>query len=170
MEIVELDAVGIEAHVGQLAQLLLDAHAAGMALGLAPSLTRVGAEDAWREVARALEPAERVQWAAFDGDRVLGAIHLARATAANGRHRAEIRRFVVAESSRGQGVGRALMDVAVKHARTLGLRLLWLSTHAETDADRIYPRLGWARSGEIPDYSVVPSGAVAANAFFYLRI
>ena len=170
MQIVELAASGVEAHVAELGQLLLDAHAAGMALGLAPSLTRAGAEEAWHEVARAIEPVERVQWAAFDGDHVLGAIHLARATAANGRHRAEIRRFVVAEGTRGQGVGRALMDTAVAHARALGLRLLWLSTHAGTDADRIYPRLGWTRSGEIPDYAVLPNGELAANAFYFLKL
>ena len=54
MRIVELDASDVEAHVAELGQLLLDAHAAGMALGLAPSLTRAGAEEAWREIARAL--------------------------------------------------------------------------------------------------------------------
>ena len=51
MRIVELDAGGVETHVAELAQLLLDAHAAGMALGLAPSLTVAGAEAAWLEVA-----------------------------------------------------------------------------------------------------------------------
>jgi hypothetical protein len=62
------------------------------------------------------------------------------------------------------------MSAAVEHARALGLRLLWLSTHAGTDADRIYPRLGWTRSGVIPDYAVLPSGELADNAFFYLKL
>jgi ribosomal protein S18 acetylase RimI-like enzyme len=168
--IAQLDAAGIESHLDQLAQLLLDAHAAGMALGLAPRLTREGAYAAWRDVARRLEPGERAQWAAFDGPEVLGAVHLARATADNGRHRAEIQRLVVATGARGRGVGRELMDAAVDHARSLGLRLLWLSTHAGTGADRIYPRLGWTRSGEIPEYAVLPSGELTANAFYYLKL
>jgi GNAT superfamily N-acetyltransferase len=170
MQVVELDAQAVEVNVGALAQLLLDAHAVGMGLGLAPPLTHTGAEAAWREIASTLEPGERVQWAAFDDDRLLGAVHLARATADNGRHRAEIRRLVVSPDARGQGVGRALLTTAVEHARALGLRLLWLSTHAGTDADRIYPRLGWTRSGEIPDFALVPSGELAANAFYYLRL
>jgi GNAT superfamily N-acetyltransferase len=84
-------------------------------------------------------------------------------------HRAEIQRLVVRADARGHGVGRALMTTAVEHAQALGLRLLWLSTHAGTDADRIYERLGWTRSGEIPDYAVLPNGDLAANAF-YLKL
>jgi acetyltransferase len=170
MRVVELDVAGVEEHLGALAQLLLDAHASNMALGLAPSLTRAGAEAAWREKASRLEPGERVQFAAFDGDALVGAVHLARSTAANGRHRAEIQRLVVRADTRGQGVGRVLMDAAVEHARSLGLSLLWLSTHAETDAERVYERLGWTRSGVIPDYALTPSGDLAANAFYYLKL
>jgi hypothetical protein len=62
------------------------------------------------------------------------------------------------------------MTAAVEHAEVLGLRLLWLSTHAETDADRIYERLGWTRAGEIPDYAVLPSGDLAASAFYFLKL
>ena len=170
MDVVQLDADGIASHSGPLAQLLLDAHATGMALGLAPNLTHTGAEDAWGRIAALLEPGEHVQWAAFEGDELLGAVHLARATAGNGRHRAEIQRLVVAAEARGRGVGRALLDAAVEHARSLGLRLLWLSTHEGTDADRIYPRLGWTRAGVIPDYATLPNGDLTGNAFYYLQL
>jgi hypothetical protein len=62
------------------------------------------------------------------------------------------------------------MNVAVERARSLGLGLLWLSTHADSDADRIYSHLGWTRYGVIPDYAVLPSGDLAANAFYYLKL
>jgi GNAT superfamily N-acetyltransferase len=170
VRIVELDAAGVEQHLGALAQLLLDSHAANMAIGLAPSLTRAGAETAWLETARRLEPGERVQLAALDGDALVGAVHVARAVAANGRHRAEIQRLVVRADTRGRGVGRTLLEAAVERARSLGLRLLWLSTHSGTNADRLYEHLGWTRSGVIPDYAVLPSGDLAENAFYYLRL
>jgi len=170
VKVVALDAAGVEQHLGALAQLLLDAHASGMALGLAPALSRAGAEAAWLETASRLEPGERVQLASLDGDDLVGAVHLARSTAANGRHRGEIQRLVVRAGRRGKGAGRLLMDAAVEHARSLGLSLLWLSTHAETDADRIYGQLGWTRSGVIPDYALLPSGDLAANAFYYLKL
>jgi len=170
VRIVELDAAGVELHLGALAQLLLDAHASDMALGLAAPLTRAGAEAAWRETASRLEPGERLQLAALADNVLVGAVQLTRSTAANGRHRAEIQRLVVRADTRGQGVGRVLMETAVESARSLGLRLLWLTTHAGTDADRIYEHLGWTRSGVIPDYAVLPSGDLAANAFYYLQL
>jgi acetyltransferase len=170
VNVVELDRAGVEEHLGELAQLLLDAHASDMALGLAGPLTRAAAEAAWRESAARLEPGERVQLAALDGDSLLGAVHLARATAGNGRHRAEIQRLVVRADVRGRGVGRVLMNAVVERARALGLRLLWLSTHVDSDADRIYSHLGWTRYGVIPDYAVLPNGDLAANAFYYLKL
>jgi acetyltransferase len=170
VKVVELDAAGVERHLGELAQLLLDAHAANMALGLAPPLTRAVADAAWRETAARLESGERVQFAALEGEVVVGAVHLSRATAPNGRRRGEIQRLAVRADTRGKGVGRVLMEAAVGHARSLELRLLWLSTHAETDADRIYEHLGWTRSGVIPDYAVLPSGDLGANAFYYLLL
>ena len=170
MRVLELDAAAVEQHLGALAQLLLDAHDSNMALGLAAPLTRAGAEASCRETANGLEPGERVQLAALDGDSLVGAVQLTRSGAGNGRHRAEIQRLVVRADVRGQGVGRVLMEAAVEHARALGLRLLWLTTHAGTDADRIYEHLGWTRSGVIPDYAALPSGALAANAFYYLSL
>jgi acetyltransferase len=101
---------------------------------------------------------------------VVGAVQLDQSQAGNGRHRAEVRRLAVRADRRGSGVGRALMEAAVAGARSLGLRLLWLSTHQGTEADRIYARLGWSRAGVIPDYAVLPSGDLAGNAFYFLRL
>jgi GNAT superfamily N-acetyltransferase len=150
--------------------LLLDAHASGMALGLAAPLTHEAARAAWLATASRLEPGERLQLAALDGDCLVGAVHLSRAGAGNARHRGEIQRLAVRADARGRGVGRLLMDAVVARAHSLGFRLLWLTTHADTDADRIYEHLGWTRAGVIPDYSLLPSGELTANSFFYLRL
>lgn len=170
MNVVELDRDDVERHLDELAQLLLDAHASNMALGLAAPLSRADARAAWSASAARLEPGERVQLAAFAGESLVGAVGLARAAAGNGRHRAEIQRLVVRADARGRGVGRLLMDAAVERARSLGLRLLWLSTHVDSDADRIYTHLGWTRYGVIPDYATLPNGDLAANAFYYLEL
>ncbi|HEX7626801.1 MAG TPA: GNAT family N-acetyltransferase [Gaiellaceae bacterium] len=169
MTIVELDAAGVEARIDELAQLLLGAHEAGMALGLASPLSRAGAAAAYRVTAAKLSP-DRVLLAALDGDVLAGAVQLTRSDAGNGRHRAEVQRLVVRADRRGQGVGRLLLEAAVAKARELGLRLLWLTTHEGTDADRIYQRLGWSRAGVIPDYAELPDGELRANAFFYLQL
>lgn len=170
MNVVELDAETVERAIDEFGQLLLDAHEAGMALGLAAPLERADAMSAYRAAAARLEPGERILLAALDGDDVIGAVQLDRSEAGNGRHRAEVRRLVVRADRRGTGIGRALMEAVVDSARALDLRLLWLSTHEGTDADRIYERLGWTRAGVIPDYAVLPNGELAGNAFYFLRL
>jgi acetyltransferase len=140
-----------------------------MALGLAAPLTMDGARAAYEKTAERLSK-DRILLAAFDADELVGAVQLSRAEAGNGRHRAEVQRLVVRGDRRGRGVGRALMEAVVDEARKRGLKLLWLTTHADTTADRVYERLGWSRAGVIPDYAELPNGELAANAFFYLRL
>lgn len=166
MRIVELDAQGVEEHIDELAQLLVDAHAAGMALGLRAPLD---AARAYRDAASALAPGERVLLAAIEDGVVVGAVQLDRA-GGNGRHRAEVRRLAVRGGRRGAGIGRALIEAVVEHARGIGLRLLWLTTHEGTTADRVYARLGWTPSGVIPAWAELPDGTLAANAFYFLQL
>jgi GNAT superfamily N-acetyltransferase len=159
MEIVELDAAGVQRHVDELAQLLLDAHAANMALGLSAPLTRERAGEEWLRMGSAL--------AALEDGAVVGAVHLARARVENGAHRAEVQRLAVRADRRGGGIGAALLDAVADRARAAGIRLLWLTTHADTPSEKFYVRRGWVRVGVIPEYSVRPDGTLADNAFFY---
>jgi len=170
LTIEELDAAAVASRLDQLAQLLLDAHASGMALGLQAPLSHDGARAADREAAERLAPGERMLLAALEGGELVGAVQVDRAEVGNGRHRGEVRRLVVRTDRRGAGIGRALMEAAVEHARAMGLRLLWLSTHEGTNADRFYEQLGWTRVGVIPDWAVLPSGDLAGNAFYFLRL
>ena len=163
MEIVELDAAGVERHADELAQLLLDAHASNMALGLAAPLTREVAADAWRSLSGVL-------LGAVEDGILVGAVNLAPASTPNGRHRAEIQKLAVRADRRGAGIGGALLDAAADQARRLGLRLLWLTTHADTRSDHFYVARGWTRSGVIPEWSQAPDGRFATNAFFYLQL
>ena len=163
MEIVELDAAGVERHTDELAQLLLDAHESNMALGLAAPLTREVAADAWRRL-------NGVLFAAVDDGVVVGAVNLAPSTTPNGRHRAEVQKLAVRLDRRGGGIGAALLDAAAERAQAMGLRLLWLTTHADTRSDSFYVRRGWTRVGVMPEYSQAPDGRYATNAFFYLQL
>jgi acetyltransferase len=167
---VELDAATVDAHLGELGQLLLDAHASNMALGLAPGLTRERAERAYRDTAERLEPRERILLGALEDGTLVGAVHLARAQAENGRQRGEIQRLVVRSDRRGRGIGRMLMEAAIGEAHRLGLKLLWLMTHDGSGADRVYERLGWTRLGVVPAYSTLPDGSTTGNAYYYLEL
>src|SRR3954470_24635477 len=120
----DIRAVDPELHLDELAELLLDAHASNMALGLRGPLTLARARDASRALG------DRELLCAFDGGRVVGSGILARSSADNGRHRAEIQRLAVAASHRGTGLGTALLDAAIERARATGITLLFLTTHA----------------------------------------
>jgi GNAT superfamily N-acetyltransferase len=166
----ELSAAEVAAAADDLAQLLLDAHASGMALGLAAPLTAERAADEWRATAARLVAGDRILLVAREDDRIVGTVQIVRAAAENGRHRAEIQRFAVGAATRGRGIGRVLLEAAVERARAMGLTLLWLCTHADTDSDRIYTRLGWTRMGVMPGYATSPDGAIVGNVFYYLEV
>jgi GNAT superfamily N-acetyltransferase len=170
LRIEELDATAVRSHLDALAELLLDAHASGMALGLPAPLTVDAAREAYARAANRLAPGERVLLAAFEGDELVGAAQLDRAEAGNGRHRAEVRRLVVRAERRGAGIGGALLRAVVERGRELDLRLLWLSTHDGANAERFYERLGWTRVGVIPDWAVLPSGELVGNSFYFFRL
>jgi GNAT superfamily N-acetyltransferase len=165
MEIVELDLERVRAHADALAQLLIDAHASNMALGLAAPLTRERAAAEWERLVES-----RILYAALADSEVVGAGGLAVGTAENGRHRGEIQRLAVRAGHRGAGVGGALLDALVARARDEGLVLVWLTTHADTASDAFYVRRGWTRYGVVPRWSQRPDGEVVANAFFYLEL
>jgi GNAT superfamily N-acetyltransferase len=168
--VVELGAADVRERLDELAQLLLDAHADGMGLGLAAPLTLAAARDAWLETAARLDPRDHVLFAALEDDAIVGSVQVVRARASNGRHRGEVVRLAVRADARGRGLGRALMERATEKARELGFTLLWLTTHVDTTADRFYERLGWTRMGVVPGYAVLPDGTLAANAYFYREL
>lgn len=170
MEIVELSAGDVRAAADELARLLLDAHDSNMALGLAAPLTREHARETWAATAARLDPERRVLLVARDGRDVVGTVQVVRAAAENGGHRGEIQRLAVRADRRGGGIGRLLLAAAVERARQMGLRLLWLTTHAETGSDRFYEAVGWSRLGVLPRYSQRPDGTLADNVFYYLEL
>jgi GNAT superfamily N-acetyltransferase len=170
VEIVELSADEARAAARDLAQLLLDAHASNMSLGLQGPLTFEHAVETWVETAARLDPERRVLLAALEDGIVVGAVQVVRADAENGASRAEIVRLAVRGDRRGTGLGRRLLEAAVERSRGLGLRLLWLTTHEETDSDRFYDAVGWTRLGVLPAYSTRPDGTLAGAAFYYREV
>ena len=108
--------------------------------------------------------------AAREDGRVVGTVQVVRADAENGVHRAEVQRLAVLAELRGGGVGRQLLEAAVERARGMGIRLLWLTTHADTGSDRFYEAVGWSRLGTVPAYSAKPDGTLAEGAFYYREL
>jgi len=62
------------------------------------------------------------------------------------------------------------MEAVENEARERGLTLLWLTTHADTDACAFYEAIGYTRLGVMPNYSRRPDGGLAAGAVYYREV
>jgi ribosomal protein S18 acetylase RimI-like enzyme len=88
---------------------------------------------------------------AFDGEDLVGQVGFRRSTKAKERHRAGVWGMYVAPRARRRGVGRALLDALVAHARAEGVEQVALScTDAATDAKRLYESAGFVVWGREP--------------------
>ena len=88
----------------------------------------------------------------------------------NQPHRGDLKKLLVHRSARGRGLARLLMEAAEREAARRGKTLLVLDTATGSDAEAIYPRLGWEPVGVIPDYALWPEGGPCATTFFYKRV
>ena len=80
---------------------------------------------------------------AADGDQIVGALTLALFRIPTGL-RAWIEDVVTDESARGQGVGTALTEAAIRRAAEAGARTVDLTSRASREAaNRLYQRLGF---------------------------
>ena len=86
---------------------------------------------------------------AFDGEELIGTAGIGRNAPAKTRHRGLLWGMYVAPEARGRGIGGALLQRAIEHARSVPeLEQLELSVAVSaTSAQRLYVRLGFERIG-----------------------
>ena len=130
----------------------------------------VPAEDAYtgRLGDAAARAAEAELWVAERDGALLGSVTFCPAGSAwreiAREDEGEFRMLGVAPAARGQGVGRALVELCVRRSRVLGFDGLRMSTMATmTSAHRIYERVGFTRAPE-DDWSPVPGVDLLAYA------
>lgn len=112
------------------------------------------ATETWRPVAderRYLKAVRRhadaAVFVAVDGDRLVGRLSLARDPHPASAHVADLG-LMVSASHRRRGIGRALLDAAVKWARMVGVGKLELHVFPWNEpAIRLYERYGFEREG-----------------------
>ena len=79
----------------------------------------------------------------------------------------DVAKMLVHRRARRRGFGAALVTAAEDAARAAGRTVLVLDTVTGGDAERLYPRIGWQRVGDVPHYALMPDSRPCATTFFY---
>ena len=166
----QLTAADIRDNIPDLSDVLIDCVEAGASVGFLSPLSRDRADAFWLRIAVAVDADRRAVFVARqDGSRIDGTVQLVLAGAENQPHRADIAKLLVHTRARRQGLADDLMQAAEGHARSIGRDLVVLDT-ATDEAARLYERLGWTRSGIIPDYALNPNGSRTPTIFYWKRL
>jgi acetyltransferase len=141
-----------------------------MALGALASMGRGVLERSYRDTVAALDERDRLLFVAEEDGEILGMAQLVFSGATNADHRAEVQRVGVAGNARGRGIGRSLMTAVEEVAHERRITLLWLTTHADTEACSFYEAIGYTKMGTMPNYSRRPDGTLWPGAFYFKEL
>ncbi|ANN76265.1 GNAT family N-acetyltransferase [Bordetella flabilis] len=154
----------------KLAELLVDCVAGGASVSFTAPLEMPQALRFWMNVADGVRQGERILLVAESRARIMGTVQIVIGQPQNQPHRADVSKLLVHRDFRRQGIGNQLMAQVDIVAAGAGRTLLVLDTETDSDAERLYQRLGWTRAGVIPDYALKPYGGLAATTYFYKRL
>lgn len=165
------DPAQARAQAAALADVLVDCVHGGASVSFMRPLPQAKALAFWHGVAEGVARGERVLLAAMDhAGRVVGTVQMITAMPDNQPHRADIAKMLVHRSARRQGVAQRLMQAVEAAAREGGKTVLVLDTVTGGDAERLYVRAGWQRVGSIPNYALMPDGALCATTVFHKQL
>lgn len=153
-----------------LADLVIDCVAGGASVSFMNPLTRERALKFWQQVAEGVAANDRALLVAEDAAGICGTVQLVFARPENQPHRADVAKMLVHRRAQRQGLGEGLMRACEALALECGKWLLVLDTVSDSDAARLYQRLGWTRVGDIPDYALYPDGGLCSTTVFYRRL
>lgn len=153
-----------------LAEILSDCVEGGASVGFMSPLTPADAVPYWQGIAAAVSRGEILLFVAEHDGVIRGTVQIGFALKPNQPHRADLMKLLVHRSARGLGLSRLLMTEAEAGAAAAGRTLLVLDTATGEPAEAIYEKLGWERTGVIPDYALFPDGRYCDTTIFYKRV
>lgn len=156
--------------LADLNAILADCVEGGASVGFMSPFSPADAEPFWRGVAAAVGRGEVLLFVAEVEGRVVGTVQIGFALKPNQPHRADLMKLLVHRDARGRGLSKRLMQAAETEAAQRGRNLLVLDTATGEPAEALYEKLGWQRSGVIPDYALFPDGRSCDTTVFYKRI
>ncbi|KML58150.1 acetyltransferase [Burkholderia cepacia] len=157
--------------VDALADVLIDCVEGGASVSFMLPIERPTAIAFWTHVVEGVRNGERILLVAEDAaGRIVGTVQVVTAQPENQPHRADIAKMLVSRHARRQGVAAQLMAAADAAARDAGKTVLVLDTVTGGDAERLYERAGWQRVGVVPNFALMPDGALCATTFFHKQL
>lgn len=165
-----LDEQQALAALQDLCEVLADCVEGGASVGFMSPFTPEDGEPYWRGVAVAVGRREVLLFVAEVDGRVSGTVQVGFALKPNQPHRADLMKLLVHRRARGLGLSKLLMQAAEAETAKQGRSLLVLDTATGELAEQIYERLGWTRSGVIPDYALFPDGRYCDTTVFWKRV
>jgi GNAT superfamily N-acetyltransferase len=151
----------------RLVAILQDAVHDGASVGYLAPLTEAEALSYWASIIDALETPHRILLVAEVNGEIAGTVQLVLETRPNGLHRAEVSKLLVHTDYRRRGIARTLMQRIEEEAHTANRMLLVLDTQTGEPAEELYLRLGYVRTGVVPNYARFPDGRLGATTFMH---
>lgn len=168
--IIILDVPAIEARLDDLCDILIDSIAAGASISFMAGIARQEAANFWlRDIGREIASGDRQLFCAEINDDLVGTVQLVTAMPPNQPHRCEIAKLIVHPKARRQGVGRALMDAALRQAGAMGKTLVTLDTRSGDSAEPLYASVGFEVAGIIPDFAWDPDGSARSPTTYMFK-
>lgn len=168
-DVVLLEGTEAAAAIDDLASVLADCVAGGASVSFMAPFTRDDAAAYFRRVVDEIARGDTVLLGSLVDGRLVGTVQLGLDTPPNQPHRGDIKKMLVHRFFRRRGIGAALMERVEAEARARGRTLLVLDT-ASGDAERLYQRSGWQRTGVIPDYAMWPEGGFCDTTIYWKRL
>ncbi len=156
---------GAQDAASALAEVLVDCVVGGASVSFMANLTRADALAFWQGEIDAGDG--RAILVAEDDAGIFGVVQVIPAWPPNQPHRADISKMLVHRRGRRRGAAEALLAAAEDAAREMNRTVLVLDTVTGGAAEQLYEKRGWTRVGVIPDYALMPDGAMAATTVFY---
>jgi GNAT superfamily N-acetyltransferase len=150
----------------ELTELLIEVVHEGASIGFLPPLSREEALAYWQGV----RGPGVLLWAAVREGRVVGTVQLHLVVKANGSHRAEIAKLMVAPRARRGGIARLLMQTAESAAKAQNRMLLVLDTRSGDPSNVFYRSLGYVEAGRIPQFARSADGSLHDTVIYYKLI
>ena len=170
IEIRALSADETHSQIEELSAVMVDCVEGGASVGYMSPFSLQDGRDFWTGVVADLSNNSVLHLAALEEGKIVGTVQVVLKQPPNQPHRGDLKKLMVRTSARGKGVARKLMQAAETAAQDHGKTLLVLDTATGSDAEFMYPKLGWQRVGVIPNYAKFPDGRFCDTTVFYKEL